>query len=601
MSKHPTILALIKYTFSIQCLIIFSSHFLIGQSNVSVNYLDTSSSDIFKLPENLRVKDSLELLNKVSKDLQRIRNEGYLAGSIDRIYELDSTWIVDVFVGNKYSLGKLSVSEIEKGILEEADYRLLDFENKPLSASLISQSMNKLIKALSDNGYPFASAQLKNSKIETDGKLEADLTVTKGQLVLIDSLNIYGGGDISTRYLEKYLEIEPGDRYNEQKILDIKSKIKQLPFLKMDKNPTVSFFNDEAVINLNLKNANASRFDFIIGLLQNESADRNRFTFIYDFSAEMQNKLGAGEQLFLRFRRVQPEIQELDVNFEYPYLLNLPFGVDFEFSLYRNTTLNLDLDADVGIQYFLGGNNYVKASWDYFSSNLLDVDTTQILRTGRLPDRLSVSFNALGLTANIENLDYRFNPRRGFATRLDFSAGIKTINENQEITNLKSDSYDFSAAYDSLGQDGLQLDIVYELDYFIPIGSRSTIKTSLRSGLKSSRLALFQNELFRLGGNKNLRGFDEETIFSDFFNIITLEYRLLLGENSYLSAFGDYGFVRIPSLGDEPWDQPLGIGAGLNFETAAGVFGISTAVGSRRDQAFNLRNAKIHFGYISLF
>ena len=601
MSKHPTILALLKYTFFICGLIILSSHLLDGQSNVRVNYISNSDNKILKLPENLLAKDSLELLNTISEQILSIRADGYLAGSIDSIYQIDSTWVVDLYIGDQYSIGALSIGEIERGILEEADYRLIDFENKPLSANLISQSMNKLIKALSDNGYPFAAAQLQNSKFEEEGELKADLQISKGKLILIDSLNIYGGVDISSRYLERYLEIEPGDRYSESKILDIKPKIKQLPFLKMDKNPTVSFFNEEAVINLNLKNRNASRFDFIIGLLQNEAADRNRFTFIYDFSAEMQNKLGAGEQLFLRFRRVQPEIQELDVNFEYPYLLNLPFGVDFEFSLYRNTTRNLDVDADIGIQYFLGGNNYIKASWDFFSSNLLDVDTTRILSTGRLPDRLDVSTNALGLTANIENLDYRFNPRRGFATRFDFSVGIKTISENRDITNLRSETFDFSTAYDSLGQDGLQLDFSSELNYFMPVGNRSTIKTSLRSGLKSSRLPLFQNELFRLGGNKNIRGFDEETIFSDFYNILTLEYRLLLGENSYLAAFGDYGFVRNQSLGENAWDRPIGIGAGLNFETGAGIFGISTAVGRTRSQSFNLRNSKIHFGYVSLF
>ena len=52
---------------------------------------------------------------------------------------------------------------------------------------------------------------------------------------------------------------------------------------------------------------------------------------------------------------------------------------------------------------------------------------------------------------------------------------------------------------------------------------------------------------------------------------------------------------------ERKWDFPVGIGAGLNFETGAGIFGISTAVGKTRDIPFNLRNAKIHFGFISVF
>jgi len=543
------------------------------------------------ISDDLEVSDSLDVTKQLSAEIIKLKNNGYLASSVDSIYQRDSSWVADVFIGDKYSLGKLAIGDIEQGILEEADYRLIGFENQTLSSDLISESMNKLIKALSDNGYPFASARLVNTHVKGRGEVGAELKIKKGTLILIDSLNIYGGGDISSRYLEQYLEIKHGDRYDESKIIDIKSKIKQLPFLNMEKNPTVTFFDEEAVINLNLKNKNASRFDFIIGLLQNDESDQSRFTFIYDFSAEMQNKLGAGEQLYLQFRRVRPEIQELDVNFKYPYLLNLPFGVDFEFSLYRNTTNNLDVDADVGLQFFLGGNNYIKASWDYFSSTLLEVDTSSVIRTGRLPDRLDVTFNALGLTANIERLDYRFNPRKGYEVKVNTSLGIKSINENRAITNLISDSFDFSTAYDSLSSDALQLDLWTELNYFLPLGARSTIKTSLRSGLKSSKLNLFKNELFRLGGNKILR----------VYNIITLEYRLLLGENSYLSAFSDYGFVRNKMLSEDPWDNPFGIGAGLNFETRAGIFGISTAVGKTRNTSFNLRNAKIHVGYLSLF
>jgi hypothetical protein len=46
----------------------------------------------------------------------------------------------------------------------------------------------------------------------------------------------------------------------------------------------------------------------------------------------------------------------------------------------------------------------------------------------------------------------------------------------------------------------------------------------------------------------------------------------------------------------------LGAGAGLTFETKAGIFGISLAVG-RRDvgQSMDLRATKFHLGYVSLF
>jgi len=601
MLTHHTILTVIRYTCIIAGMIICCCLEANGQDSLIINYSGELNKDKLVLSDDQLYVDSLDVIKELSSKVRYLRDAGYLACAVDSVYRQDSNWVAEVQVGEKYSLGKLHVGDIEQGILEEADHRLIGLENSELSVELISTALNKLVKALSNNGYPFANVQLSNTSFNENGALSAKLDIVKGKLILIDSLNVYGGVNISENYLEKYLDIAQGDRYSEAKILEMRSRLKQLPFVSINNNPTVTFFNDEAVINLDLQNKNASRFDFIIGLLQNENSDSDRFTFIYDFSAEMQNKLGAGEQIFLQFKRLKPEVQELDVKLNYPYLFDLPFGIDTKFSLYRNATTNLDLETDIGLRYFLGGNNYVKVSWDYYSSGLLDIDTTRILMSAKLPSRLDISYNAIGLAANIETLDQRYNPRKGLALNVNSSIGIKRINENQEIKNLKNELVDFSTAYDSLNISGLQFDFISNLSYYLPIGNRSTIKTALQSGLKVSEQKIYQNELYRLGGSKQLRGFNEQTIFSDLYNILTIEYRLLLGENSYLAAFADYGSVRNNLLDSDRWDNPFGVGAGLNFETGAGIFGISTAVGKTRAIPFNLRNAKIHFGYLSVF
>ena len=48
-------------------------------------------------------------------------------------------------------------------------------------------------------------------------------------------------------------------------------------------------------------------------------------------------------------------------------------------------------------------------------------------------------------------------------------------------------------------------------------------------------------------------------------------------------------------------NRPIGIGAGMTFETKAGLFGISYALGKLDDTAFEFRTAKVHFGFVSLF
>ena len=127
-------------------------------------------------------------------------------------------------------------------------------------------------------------------------------------------------------------------------------------------------------------------------------------------------------------------------------------------------------------------------------------------------------------------------------------------------------------------------------------------KIGLRGGGIFSEKPVFANENYRLGGNKLLRGFDEESLFATRFVVGTAEYRLLLGPNSFLSAFADWGYLENLATKNRIFQRPLGLGAGLNFETRAGIFGISAAVGRRdKGQAVDFRATKFHLGYVSLF
>jgi hypothetical protein len=48
-------------------------------------------------------------------------------------------------------------------------------------------------------------------------------------------------------------------------------------------------------------------------------------------------------------------------------------------------------------------------------------------------------------------------------------------------------------------------------------------------------------------------------------------------------------------------DTPLGFGVGTSFETKAGIFALTYALGQQFDNPIELRAGKIHFGFTSLF
>jgi hemolysin activation/secretion protein len=106
----------------------------------------------------------------------------------------------------------------------------------------------------------------------------------------------------------------------------------------------------------------------------------------------------------------------------------------------------------------------------------------------------------------------------------------------------------------------------------------------------------------RIGGLRTLRGFDEESISASSYSIFSLEYRFLLDQNSFFSVFSDYGLYENNTTGSEYiYDTPLGIGAGISFETKAGIFTFNYAVGSQFGNPIDVRAAKIHFGFINFF
>jgi outer membrane translocation and assembly module TamA len=98
-----------------------------------------------------------------------------------------------------------------------------------------------------------------------------------------------------------------------------------------------------------------------------------------------------------------------------------------------------------------------------------------------------------------------------------------------------------------------------------------------------------------------MRGFDEESILASIYTVGTLEYRYLIAQKSFLFAFSDIGWAKNNVPGFQIDNGYLGLGLGLAFETKAGIFNISYAIGKQNDQSFNFRQAKIHIGYLNFF
>lgn len=564
--------------------------------------LDVDSAFLQKnLKHENRFVDSSLVFNELRNITNQLQALAYLEASIDSTDLQDSTLTAWLHLGPAYEWANISNGNIPSDFLDRSGFRPKLYRKKPLNFTDLQKTQERILQQAENNGFPFAkvyldSLEFNESPISShQSPITAKLFLHKGPLVLFDSLTVEGDAKISKNYLRQYLGIKAGEPYSRQRVLKIRQRVQELPFLQEKKNALVTFREGTANLKLFLEKKKASRFDFLLGVLPNNGSPDQKVLITGTFNAEFQNQFGLGERIYTSFERLRPQTQRLEVAFTYPYILQLPFGVDLKFNQYRRDSTYTDVIGEFGVQYLFQGGNYLKAFWNTTASNLLTVDTVAI-RQGRFPSQLDVRNRAFGLEANWQALDYRFNPRRGWVAVAKGSAGVRKIERNQAILQV-SESF-----YDTLPGRAFRFTLDGRLERYFPVMQRSTVKLAARSGAIFSQEKIYQNEQFRIGGNKLLRGFDEESIFATLYSVFTLEYRLLVGRNSYFYAFGDYAYLEDRRIGlKTEYDRPLGFGSGLTFETTAGVFGISLAVGRLSGEPLDFRNPKVHFGYVSVF
>ena len=94
-------------------------------------------------------------------------------------------------------------------------------------------------------------------------------------------------------------------------------------------------------------------------------------------------------------------------------------------------------------------------------------------------------------------------------------------------------------AADSLQQRSTQVELAAALDFYVEPLVGTVLYLGLRAQALLTEREVVSNEQFRIGGARLLRGFDEQRFFATDYQVLTAEFRLLLGENAFLYTFAD--------------------------------------------------------------
>jgi outer membrane protein assembly factor BamA len=543
----------------------------------------------------------VDYINKLPVFLQ---TKGYVTASIDSvIYDSTSAHIV-LFLGEAYHWVQLNTDQVNAALLDAVGWREKNFHDKPMDFNQVQTWQGKILDYLENNGYPFAKIYLDSFQVSENNKVSALLKVDQGPLYVIDSIRIYGGAKVSNNFLQRYLDIPDGSIYRKEKLLRIQKKILELAYVEEEKPSDISMLPAGSVLNLYLKPKRSSQVNLLFGFLPNNDQLSNKKLLITgEGNLNLKNALGAGETIGLSYQKLQVRSQRLNLFYQHPYLFNSPLGLDFAFDMYRRDSIYLNVNLQLGASYILSSTRSGKLYVQHFQTIANGINTAFVLQNHRLPDEADVSSFNLGIDYTINTTDYNRNPRKGNEFFISTVVGTKKIKKNNQVVELQDPgdpSFNFEKLYDTVKLKTYQFRIKAAVAKYFPLGKQGTIKTAVNAGIFQSG-NIFRNELFQVGGFRLLRGFDEESQYLSQYVLGSLEYHYLVSQNSYFYTLLDGGWGRNNSQNTNVNHTYLSTGLGLAFETKVGVFNLAWAIGRREDIPFNLRQSKIHFGFINYF
>ncbi len=455
--------------------------FFIGQQtlNLNIHHLESIKLDksFFK---KLNFKNFKSNCIELRIDLV---NQGYLTCSIDSIILVDSLQKADAyfFLGEKYDFSEIEFDDASYFAFQESEG--IEFWKRKINSSpqRIGDAFKKVITYYENNGFPFVSVKL-DSLSWNDNILNATIKTEKGPLIRFRDIFVKTDDDIDDNFVSQVTGIKKDDIFSIEKILKIEKIIKELPYLNISAPTEFEILNNKCDLYIYLKRKNANSFNAILGVLP---SDNGGLTITGDAKIKLQNVLKKGEIIDFNWRKLLPLTQNLNIYFKYPYLFKSSFGIDTRFDLYKKDTSYLDLNTRIGVNYEINPELNVNIFYNNRTSSLLSTEKYQFVST--LPSFADVSSNSYGLSLRFENLNYIYNPIKGWDIIFEGSVGEKVIKKNIALN---------PELYEGLDLRSTQFNISGSISRFIKIKKRSTLLLKTDGGWLISK-NIFENDSIR--------------------------------------------------------------------------------------------------------
>lgn len=548
-------------------MIITGFHYTNGQE-IEVEYIILDSIDNKEKDFSLKFNSIKEAEEFKTNKIEDFVQKGYLNLELEKASHNSTQTTYHLRLNTKTDSIKISISTKDKAILnhpqKNSEFIEIKFEEW-------EDTQKQIINSLKLNGYDFAKVKYSPLKIEGN-ILYAKLVLEVNQLKKFNDLYIRGYDEFPEGFKKNFIRIKKGEVYTERKLKQKTKAIQNIDFVTEIKNPEVQFTKDSVNVFLYLEKNKINSFDGFIGFNNDDEGSGLNLNGYLD--AVLKNNLNFGETLIIRYKNDGQEQQIFKSRLSLPFIFNTRLTPELGIELFRQDSTFARSTQEIRLGYHI---NY---QWEVFGDIEFN-NSSNLLTEGNSSNEL---YPINDFNAQFYGVTTRFNNRKrniGKIINQDF-AEVRILQGNRKTSNESEQQT--------------------KIEFYGETLQKITTKTYIH--LASTIQALdskkyVDNELFRLGGLRSMRGFDENSIIASSFYSLQTEFRYFLSSELYANTVLDYGYYQNKLVRID--ENLLSFGFGIGLNTKGGLLRLIFANGRSSQQEFNFQNTQVHLSLNTFF
>lgn len=504
-------------------------------------------------------KDLKSLKKETTKISNHLKNIGYFTHKIDSFKKLNSFYTV-FFDLNKKT--KKAIIEFSKKTKSYTNLKLNEDYILEIPINQLQTLLNDISTSLDNNGKSFSKVQLKNINIKGEN-LYGEIQIKESKKRTLDKIIIKNYRDFPNNFIKNYFNLNDNSLINKKKVKQIHNISKNLGFINVIKPPEILFLKDSTLLYMYFKKKQHNYFDGIVNFNSNENGN---LIFNGNLKLSLSNILNKGEKFNLNWINSENKQQALEVSTEIPYIFNSKLSPNLNFSIFKQDSTFINTKFKALLNYNINTKSKLALTFD--SENSEKLTNT---------DNLNIeTFKSIFL-----GFKYTFKvPKKDFFNNNEINVEIQSSIGKRNIENKSTN----------------QIKINSNSSYIFKLNSSNEIYIQNSIGYLNSNNYI-NNELFRIGGFKTIRGIGQFKILANHYNLINLEFRHLPSISSYFYTITDVGYAKIGSKNK----NFLSLGFGYLFSAKKSIINLSLSTETKNNQNSGIKKLTLNINWVNNF